>query len=206
MKPEIMIDLETLDTRSRSVILSVGAVRFVEGDETFRETFYERLELDPQFEHGRTVSQRTLQWWKGQDAAVRDEALAPDDRMFPFTAIHKLGLFIGETRPIWANGPSFDCILWETLCADFHVEPPWLHNEVRDMRTLREESGLPRDWEPLLTLNDVGLLEEHHPVYDCMVQIGIVREARRRIREPFTRSNNLQEIARLRRQGFEGNI
>ncbi len=193
MKPEIMIDLETLDTRSRSVILSIGAVKFVEGDETFRETFYERLEIDPQLADGRTISQRTLQWWNEQNPAVRDEALAPD-RTWPSTAIHRLSEFIGDTRPIWANGPSFDCILWETLCEDSSTEPPWRYNEVRDMRTLREESGLSRDWKPLLTLSDVEGYDEHHPVYDCMVQIGIVREARRRICEPFTR------------KGVEGNI
>ncbi len=190
MKPEIMIDLETLDTRSRSVILSIGAVKFVEGDETFCETFYERLEIDPQLADGRTISQRTLQWWGKQDPAAYDEALA-SDRVWPSQVIHRLGLFIGDIRPIWANGPSFDCILWETLCEDARMKPPWRYNEVRDMRTIREESGLPRNWEPLVKFSTFTFYGEHHPIYDCMVQIGIVREARKRIREPFTRQGNI---------------
>lgn len=176
-----MIDLETLDTGPKSVVLSVGAVLFDERGSRSFSPFYRALELDPQFALDRTVSQSTLLWWMGQSPVAQGMAFS-DVRTHPAQVMLDLTAYAGEVKNVWANSPSFDCIIWESLCRDFvglkAAAAPWKHGQVRDVRTFREESGMPRDWAPH---GWADTHTEHDPIDDCRYQITVVREARRRI-------------------------
>lgn len=70
MTRDIMLDLETLDTRPSAVIVSIGAVEFdTNGPNPLRE-FYRVLQLPPQLSRGRTECPETLAWWSRQSEAI----------------------------------------------------------------------------------------------------------------------------------------
>lgn len=175
---EAMIDIETLDTGPRSVILSIGAVKFDRIGPLKTPTFFRALELDQQMiNFGRTVSQATLFWWHEQSDVAWHTSLHPNNRVMPYSAMSELRAFLRGVECFWANPPAFDCTILDGLYRDIHLEIPWKHNQLRDMRTLREEAGMPRDWSP-----EGWLGVAHDPVDDCRFQIEVVREARRRIK------------------------
>src|SRR3546814_2365974 len=81
---EMMVDLETLDTKNSAVVLSIGAVvweTLVDDagslDYSVVERFYRVLSIDEQLAAGRTVSESTLLWWMRQDPTARAEAFNP---------------------------------------------------------------------------------------------------------------------------------
>ncbi len=76
---DIMLDLETLDTKPTSVILTIGAIRFNREKRLLPlkecDVFYRKIEIEKQKDEGFTSSQLTENWWNRQDEDVREEAL-----------------------------------------------------------------------------------------------------------------------------------
>lgn len=181
---EVMLDLETLDTRPSSVVLSVAAVPF--DQHRVGPPFYRVLDLQAQISAGRTISQSTLLWWAEQGAGARAEAFSAGGRSDVRTAVRNLSTFLYEHcvhgQRVWAKGPDFDCRIWESLCDTVGDRTPWAYNAVRDVRTAADLAGLDPNWRPdLLSVIadwDPAHFVEHHPVADCLAQIGVVRAAR----------------------------
>ena len=79
MANDIMIDLETLDTRPDCVVLSIGAVRF----DPRGIGVVEKLELKPTVEdqtelYNRSINDATIAWWASQNPAALEEAFSED--------------------------------------------------------------------------------------------------------------------------------
>lgn len=186
---EFMIDLETLDTRSTAVILSIGAVIWdtnVLGDGSLAyeivDRFYRTPDIDEQLARGRTVSQHTLFWWQWQDPTARAEAFSTtrfpgvdvlaDLKEFvaPHVVDHGLNRF-------WANPTTFDFPITESYAESLGGDVPWNYNQKHDVRTVVTEasySAKEHDYGHL-----VGI--PHTPVYDCEAQIDLLTAARNRI-------------------------
>ena len=169
-RQHIMIDIETLDTTARAVVLSIGAVAFSfeGGQQTF--PFYRALDYDDQLAIGREVSQSTLHFWSQQSDKARGAAF-DGTRTDTVEVLHELGVFIAERshgeggRPlIWAYPAAFDLAVLEDLYGQFDVGVPWKHRNHRCVRTLYSLAGNP-DFE------HKGVVEAHHPVSACQVQI-----------------------------------
>lgn len=200
---EIMIDIETLDTRPTAVVLSFAAVAF---PDTEVDPLYRALDVDQQLAVGRTVSADTLAWWARQPDEARLAALAapaphlaglgsrcgssPEGAWWAVEqALSDLELLFGHhnVEAVWACPPTFDIAILESLYEDFGRSPvPWTWRQFRDVRTLREEAGVDGDHPPLSVADAPMTLAAdhcvpHHPVWDCYRQIAVVREARRRM-------------------------
>lgn len=180
---ELMIDIETLDVTPKAVVLSVGAVPFTqEYGANLNNVFYEKLQLQEQLDIGRSVSESTLIWWMERDSNIRLSQFNLEGRTRVANALLDLAKFSEPYGNIWANGPMFDIIILEDLARDYHVfdQIPWMFYQTRDVRTIKDEAGLERGWQPesipdKLMKGGYGL---HHPVTDCYIQIEAVREAR----------------------------
>jgi hypothetical protein len=174
----VMIDIETLDTKSSAVVLSVAAVTFEiwENGPVIRDDKLWIPSLREQLAAGRTVSERTVKWWGDQPRAAKDhwncpqQPIIPVYRMLGDIAVGGLAGFIGENVPVWANGAVFDIGILESLCNMFGCDVPWKYNMVRDARTiyrdlrkLRERTSSPR-WNNVFST-------VHHPAHDCVNQI-----------------------------------
>jgi hypothetical protein len=183
---EAMIDIETLDVKPSSVVLSIGAQFFTQelGPEGFA-SFYTVLELQEQLEVGRTVSASTLEWWMRQDPRSRDAAFLATNygpgKASVVTALYELRAYLSGADVIWAKPPSFDCVILQSLGEAFGVEMLEGFRDWRDVRTICAEAELPKDWRPDFMPAGVP----HDPVYDACYQIHMVCEARRRLRSVF---------------------
>jgi exodeoxyribonuclease VIII len=131
-----MIDLETLSTDPRAVILSVGACKFTET--TIVDTFYREVEIQPQFKN-RHISAETLKWWLSQGEEAQ-RVFGDADKASLAHVLADLTIFVGADAPTihtWANGASFDLPILATAYTDAGGPVPWRFYNERCYRTVK---------------------------------------------------------------------
>lgn len=143
---DLMIDLETLDTKPSAIVLSIGACFFDLKKGEIGATFHTYLTIKDQDKKGRTFSEETLRWWMGQsDAAKRifSEKRKPTaDGVADFINWCEANKNGKEINP-WGNGATFDIAIIESLFNDFapfenhEVDGPWKAKTTMDLRTFR---------------------------------------------------------------------
>ena len=139
MASHLMVDLETLDTASSGVILTLGAVKFDPYDlQEPHSPLYFRISVDEQNALGRTVSESTLEWWGKQDAAIFEEAMSDDDRISVSSALAQLNKHVVGVDKIWAQGVLFDIGMLEHLYKQMGQPVPWNFWQIRDSRTIMD--------------------------------------------------------------------
>ena len=137
--PNVMLDLETLDTHPTAVVLSIGAV--CDADPT--NTFQMYLEIEPQVAYGATISTSTLSWWLGQNEVARDDQVhaeqhrqAPVDALVAFDDwLHSFGDPAQLT--MWGNGAGFDVPIVRHHMRVNGVPAPWKFWNEKCFRTLK---------------------------------------------------------------------
>lgn len=130
----IMVDIETLGTRSTSVILSIGAVAF--DDTALGNTYHTRIDIDSCLAAGLTVDGRTIQWWMEQPDNARQlfqRAAEPlKHALLDFTHA-----FDWDDTLVWCNGMNFDLPILENAFNAVGVAVPWKYYNGRDYRTVK---------------------------------------------------------------------
>jgi hypothetical protein len=183
----IMIDLETFDTTSNPVIISIGAVRFtLDG---IRDTFYRHINPQTCLNAGLTLGIDTVMWWLQQDNAARAEISRIDDRdelsdvLYDFRQwATKGGQFVHE---VWGNGASSDNVWLANAYAALPMKAPWTFREDRCYRTLKN----------LFPWIQGGLRKgEHHALEDAKWQaehcILLLKEKQRLMEVPGADEGN----------------
>ena len=169
---DVMIDIETLGTVPDSVILTIGAIKFNRYDDIKKlknyDTFYVRVCPKSCKKIGSVIDKKTLEWWKQQGPEEKYEALENPDRIDITSALKKLSKWIGPNKYIWANSPSFDCVILESSYARCGIKVPWQFWKTRDCRTLFDISKnyLQKDIH-LYSDN----LNKHNALNDCYIQL-----------------------------------
>ena len=130
----VMIDLETLDTRPTAAVVQIGAVV----DDT-RYNIISRLHVDvsvaSNMSMGRTVSEGTVDWWRKTDPAMLDEFqtyTTPLDE-----AIQQLTDFIPPKARVWANAPTFDLAILRNIYDYLGWDAPWKYWQECCYRTIK---------------------------------------------------------------------
>jgi hypothetical protein len=173
------IDLETLDTRPHSVILSLGAVLFdPDSLKPPHRSLSLTLDVDQQLALGRTVSDSTLEWWSRQNSQAQQQAFSDTGRVSLDDALDQLNRFLVGVDQIWAQGPVFDIVMLENLMTQLARPAPWHYWQIRDSRTIFEFLGL----DPRRDLTESGEIT-HCAVDDARVQSIAVQICRARLRE-----------------------
>lgn len=128
----IMVDLETWDTTSTAVILSIGAVVIGAPDQECPQ-FY--VEVDPRTQYMRTKSIDTMNWWEQQGNCPCNGTTSLVDALFKFREyLTKI-----TARPIiWCKGTDFDTAILAHAYRQQGVDAPWRYNDVRDFRTIKK--------------------------------------------------------------------
>jgi len=160
---DLMIDIETLDVRPTSTILTIGAQGFDPFSSKFTEaTYYKRLSIDSQ--EDRTVDDGTVEWWGKQAADAQEEALGDgDDRVDIKTALEELSKLAWKHKRIWANGTTFDMVILEDAMAQYGINVPWKYWQVMDARTIYKITKAPK------------LDNNHNALADCVNQIDLLQ-------------------------------
>lgn len=143
----IMLDLETLDTTSSAVVISIGAVAFDPETNALGDRFYVETTEDTaaQQARGRTISGDTVRWWMQQDVlAKRVFSMSPPDgveRVNTFEALSRFGLFVAANGDrdveMWGNGADFDNVILGNLYGAFGLRKPWSYGRNRCYRTMK---------------------------------------------------------------------
>ena len=143
----IMVDLETLSTRSNARILAIGAVKFTPErgvyDRFYRAIFTPSIAVVEKFNDvgGFHVSKSTLDWWRDQSIEAR-AVFADPDSMFIDGALMSFTNWVSEDTPkrdaiMWGNGASFDNSILSTAYALCGLEQPWEFWNNSCYRTLK---------------------------------------------------------------------
>lgn len=165
MKNNIMLDIETMDSASTAAIVSIGAVQFdMETAETGKQ-FYANIDLQSCIDAGLTVSASTIMWWMSKDKEAQNSLI--DNPISLFTALNSFNEWLyeinGENCEIWANSPSFDCVILKNAFNAIKVQPEWRYYNERCVRTLTAfNPGIRKQ-----IINDLP----HDALNDCLYQI-----------------------------------
>ena len=149
----IMLDLETLDTASSAVVISIGAVAFDPETNALGDKFYVEMTEDiaAQQAHGRTISGDTVRWWMQQNEAARrvfSESIDGVDRANTREALSHFSSFVaangGRDVELWGNGADFDNVILGSLYEAFDLKRPWSYSRNRCYRTMKNIGVGPR--------------------------------------------------------------
>ncbi|WP_440866201.1 3'-5' exonuclease [Symbiopectobacterium purcellii] len=139
----VMIDLETLGTNPNAPIASIGAVFFDPNTGGLGEQFYCHVDFESDMKNGAAPDGDTIKWWLRQSAEARAE-LIRDDMCPIWAAVSKFSDWLTEnaesldTLQVWANSPSFDCIILKSAFERTDTDIPWNYRNERDVRTIKE--------------------------------------------------------------------
>ena len=137
MATHATIDIETLGTSPDTVVLTIGGIKFDPmKDDGLHSQFYYRLDADEQIEMGRTVDEKTLEWWDKQDEEVKKEALETTGRVSTEQSLKALNKWLVGVDKIWCQGPVFDIGILENLYKQIGLHHNWPFYIIRDSRTL----------------------------------------------------------------------
>ena len=167
-KNNVMIDIETLSTRPDALILTIAAVKFQRGGKKTRdgEKFYVRVCPESCRQKGLHIDAATQMWWENQCEEARYEALLNTDRIPLVQALDRLSAFIGSTDIVWANSPSFDCVILENAYSVCGKLAPWKFWNLRDLRTLKDLAGIKYH----------SVQNNHNALEDCYNQIDLAQK------------------------------
>ena len=120
----IMFDLETLDSKNTSAILSIAAVEFNKNTGEIGEKIHIRIDIQSCFDEGLTVGGDTLMWWLQQSEDARKRIY--DTKGIPLeNALDQVFKFVkgcGENVVVWGNGSTFDISILENAMYKFYTE------------------------------------------------------------------------------------
>lgn len=134
----LMIDIETLGTAAKSVVLAIGAYGKDKLGNEFKH--YVRIDTDSQLAKGRKIDASTMKWWMTQNPNAKtifDEK--EDDTYASLTHFfHEIeGSFHMDEMTVFGNGANFDITIIEDLLSDFDVKVPWKFWNIRCYRTIK---------------------------------------------------------------------
>lgn len=177
-----MIDLETLGTGARSIVLTIGAIKFSPFDDITPakqgkelvgiDWFYRRVEMASCQELGLTADKSTVQWWMEQAADVRAEAFAEDNRHPIKQVMDDFRAWFGTAKHPWSHGKEFDITILSEIWRLMGQDTPWKFWDTLDTRTAYALMGVK---PPKIKL-------AHHALWDCWKQVVAVQEAYRKVR------------------------
>lgn len=173
---DLMMDIETLDTKRSAIILQVAVVAF--DQTTFEAVQCNNWYLDVTAQHGRTFGAATLAWWLTQSDAqdVIKQACGNGTKDFAEEFLQVMSRYqeqgIGQ---IWSQG-SFDFDILESFLNYNGGTEPWKFYQKADLRTVMrfadrcgvDASQLRKDIRSKYTA--------HNALDDCMVQIEVLKE------------------------------
>lgn len=163
----VMIDIETLSTRSNARVLQAAAVVF--NSEGIMHTH--SWLLDQTQQQSRHMDVKTLMFWLQTNSNRLHDLLQGETRVDEFAYdIEKLGQ-AHEPTGWWAHSPSFDLVILEDLLRQVRTPTPWSHRNAFDTRTLSLVKGV--------KMKRTAEADQHDALSDAIAQAKWVIEVAR---------------------------
>lgn len=166
MHKHLMIDIETLSTKSNAVIISIAAVNFDLDTGLIGDNFYQKTDIQSCLDRGLHIDGETVKWWLNQNTSALKDSLTETHSITK--VLVDLISFIKNLRQdnlqVWGNSARFDLGLLENAFNKCSLLIPWKHYYERDVRTLVSFNPLIKE-----TMEFIG--DKHNPLNDCFHQI-----------------------------------
>ena len=139
----IMIDIETLGTKTGCSILSIGATVYnTYGQELLsRPAFYVAIDRYSCLALGLVEDSSTLSWWEKQTVEAKADAFSGTTIIV--AALLQLSDYIKDIEGqlnkrvvVWANGANFDPVILEAAYDLARISVPWKYHNVRDRKSV----------------------------------------------------------------------
>lgn len=190
---QCMIDIETLGLEPDSAIMAISYVIFDKECLDFSKSikYFRTINLiidDQVSKYERTTSEKTIQFWNKPELSCVKKVLEKNQVDLK-TGLLTMSeeLFNIRINEFWANSPDFDLGILESAFKSAGIKEriPWVFHKKRDVRTIFRmfqcifpgEFNEKTMFEAVLNLGlDENLLREHHPLFDCLLQIWKVSD------------------------------
>lgn len=161
MSTHVMVDLETMGSRSNAAIISIGACKFDPHGDTIGAKFHLVVDLATCIEAGLNVDASTVMWWMGQSDQAR--AVFNAERKYALKAalVEFTTWFGRESLPVWGNGATFDNVILRNAYGAVGLEPPWKYWDDSCYRTMKKRA-------PEIPMNKLGVA--HNALDDAVNQ------------------------------------
>lgn len=160
---DVMIDIETMGTRSTAMIVQIGACYFNrETGEIGKEFLVNTHAVDDNF----TVDHGTLTWWLEQSEEARMSIT--DISMGIDIAVERLSFFLEDAKYLWSHA-TFDIPILLHAFDVYKWKFPIHYSKMRDIRTLMDLA------DHRGTKEREGI--HHNALDDCKYQVGYCVEA-----------------------------
>lgn len=135
---QIMLDLETLGTSERAVILSIGACMFYEeGSGIHGEPFEVHVDPNSCVDAGLVMDASTVMWWMRDERDAARKVLMGHTRVALSDALNRFSTWMGADKPVWGNGATFDNVILRNAYAAAGKPAPWSYWNDRCYRTMK---------------------------------------------------------------------
>lgn len=133
----LMLDLETLGTSNRAVIIQLGACVFDPDEPNIIPSWGTNVSIDSCLQAGGEVNGDTIMWWLGQSQEARASVHA-QPRFAIAAALKNLTNFYTQhnCKRIWSHGATFDIVIVKHYLNALNLQAPWKFYHERDTRTL----------------------------------------------------------------------
>jgi len=188
-----LFDLETLGIDSTCVVLSAAITHFESEDKIPVEDLtsdlaiqeyhkyvcnscYVKFDALEQKKINRSVTPSTLDWWKKQADIPRNLALRPSaNDLSVVQGVEVLRRYItdhgGNKQLVWARG-SLDQMAIDSLCRSVDIEPLFMYNRWRDVRTAIDFlANTDNGYCEIKNFNPDSHVIKHDPRNDCALDI-----------------------------------
>ncbi len=149
MHTNVMIDLETLGTKSGSVILSIGAVAFSPGQPEEEWSTFDSGAINVAASrkvYGLRIDEDALAWWLRQEpAAMQVLHAALEGGVMLVAALGAFTRWFPKKAKVWGNGANFDNVLLRVAFEAASLACPWPYYDDHCYRTMKTMfSGVPK--------------------------------------------------------------
>lgn len=169
---DVMVDIETMGTRSTSLILQIGACYFDRETGEIGDTFIQNIDYDSLTQDLFTVDKSTIDWWLLQSEEARKSVSNEFTTTIDVTLdLFKMFLERGA-KYIWSHA-TFDVPIILNAFNEMDIEFPIHYTKMRDIRTLMDISGHKSSVEREGT--------HHDALDDCKFQVAYCVEALNKI-------------------------
>lgn len=181
MRTDIMLDIETLGTKTGATIFQIAAASFDITTGRIKDTI--NLTGDISKYETLSVDGSTLKWWLDTDADLLKTLLSEgtlSERALVSDLLTWLASQSSDSKDVylWGNGILFDNVKISDLCDKQGVPYPIFYRNDRDVRTILELASLKsRQTEKELRASVTAENERKHDAFDdVMFQIRLVRK------------------------------
>jgi len=130
----VMVDIETLDNKATSAIVSIGAVKFGPNGYDEYDQFYAVVDVQSCIDVGLTLSADTIKWWMKQSDQARSVFQQPG--LYLTGVLLEFGKWLPDDCKLWGNGASFDNVILSNAYSVLNLPQPWKFWNDRCYRTI----------------------------------------------------------------------